>query len=174
MGLRRRYHDDSDVIDPLGGSYYIERLTDEMEEKIEAVIAKIDALGGMYKAVESGAVQGMIGQSAIAFQEKVERGEQKIVGVNCYQAAADTKNARTERPDPAKMSRHLAGFMAFKAARSRSAVRGALSALARAANSREANVFAAVVDAAAAGVTHGEIVACLRSELGFGNPLIAA
>jgi methylmalonyl-CoA mutase, N-terminal domain len=163
-----------DVIDPLAGSYYLERLTDEMEEKIEAVIARIDALGGMYKAVESGAVQGMIGQSAIAFQEKVERGEQKIVGVNCYQAATDPKNAPTERPDPAKMSEHLSRFTAFKSARSRSAVRSALSGLARAANSKEANVFAAVVDAAATGVTHGEIVACLRSELGFGNPLIAA
>jgi methylmalonyl-CoA mutase, N-terminal domain len=163
-----------DVIDPLAGSYYLERLTDEMEEKIEAVIARIDALGGMYKAVESGAVQEMIGQSAVAFQDKVERCEQKIVGVNCYQAAADPKSARTERPDSAKMGEHLSRFLAFKAARSRSAVRRALSGLARAANSKEANVFAAVVEAAAAGVTHGEIVACLRSELGFGNPLIAA
>jgi methylmalonyl-CoA mutase N-terminal domain/subunit len=72
------------------------------------------------------------------------------------------------------MSEHLSRFTAFKSARSRSAVRSALSGLARAANSKEANVFAAVVDAAATGVTHGEIVACLRSELGFGNPLIAA
>lgn len=163
-----------DVIDPLGGSYYLEKLTDEMEDKIEAVIAKVDALGGMYKAVESGAVQEMIGQSAIRFQEKVERCEQKIIGVNSYQAAADPKIARTERPDPTKMREHLVQFMAFKAARSRSAVRNALSGLARAANSKQDNVFAAVVEAAAAGVTHGEIVACLRSELGFGNPLIAA
>jgi methylmalonyl-CoA mutase N-terminal domain/subunit len=163
-----------DVIDPLGGSYYLEKLTDEMEEKIEGVIAKIDALGGMYKAVESGAVQGMIGRSAIAFQEKVERCEEKIVGVNSYQTAANPKNARTERPDPEKMRLHVAQFTAFKTARSRSAVRNALSALAKAANSKEDNVFAAVVEAAAAGVTHGEIVACLRTELGFGNPLIAA
>lgn len=163
-----------DVIDPLAGSYYLERLTEQMEEKIEAVIARIDALGGMYKAVESGAVQEMIGQSAIAFQEKVERGEQKIVGVNSYQAPAEPKPVRTDRPDPTRMREHLARFTAFKAARSRAAVRNALSALARAANSRDSNVFGAVVEAAAAGVTHGEIVACLRNELGFGHPLIAA
>jgi methylmalonyl-CoA mutase N-terminal domain/subunit len=73
------------VIDPLGGSYYVETLTDEMEALIESVIAKIDAAGGMYRAVEKGIVQTMIGQSALAFQDRVESGEQTIVGVNAYQ-----------------------------------------------------------------------------------------
>ncbi len=61
-----------DVIDPLGGSYYIETLTDRMEEEIEAVIKRIDAAGGMYKAAEAGLVQTMIGESALAFQEQIE------------------------------------------------------------------------------------------------------
>ena len=74
-----------DVIDPLGGSYYVETLTDQMEPRMLALIAKIDAAGGMYKAAEAGLVQTMIGESALAFQEKIESGEEKVVGVNCYQ-----------------------------------------------------------------------------------------
>jgi methylmalonyl-CoA mutase N-terminal domain/subunit len=162
-----------DVIDPLGGSYYVEKLTDEMEAAIEAVIATIDAAGGMYRAVESGLVQEMIGRSALAFQDKVERGEEKIVGVNSYQlpeGEADFPPAY--RPDFDDMLQHVEDFKQFKEARSESAVRNALDDLARAATSTDRNVFGAVVEAVDAGVTHGEVVSCLRRELGFGQPLV--
>jgi len=162
-----------DVIDPLGGSYYVETLTNEMEAEIEAVIARIDAAGGMYKAVESGMVQTMIGRSALAFQQKVDSGEQKVVGVNCY--TEDNEAAHTPppyRPEEAAMTAHVAAFKAYKENRSQGEVDAALDTLARAANDEKDNVFARVVEAAEAGVTHGEIVACLRRELGFGNPLI--
>ena len=162
------------VIDPLGGSYYVERLTDQMEAEIEAVIARIDAAGGMYKAAEVGLVQTMIGESALAFQEQLETGERKIVGVNCYQVEEDPTIPPAERPDPAAMERHVERFKAFKRERSQDAVARALDALARAANSARENVFEKVVEAAEAGVTHGEMVGCLRRELGFGHPLIIA
>jgi methylmalonyl-CoA mutase N-terminal domain/subunit len=164
-----------DVIDPLGGSYYLESLTNEMEAEIEAVMARIDAAGGMYRAVETGLVQEQIGKSALEFQNRVESGEQKIVGVNSYKG--DEKSARLvepERPDPAAMKSHLEAFRSYKKERDRAAVRKALDALARAAEDSDDNVFGRVVEAAEAGVTHGEIVACLRAELGFGEPLIAA
>jgi methylmalonyl-CoA mutase, N-terminal domain len=64
-----------DVIDPLAGSYYLETLTDQMEAEILSAIAKIDAVGGMYRAVESGLVPTMIGESALRYQQKIERGE---------------------------------------------------------------------------------------------------
>jgi methylmalonyl-CoA mutase N-terminal domain/subunit len=164
-----------DVIDPLGGSYYIESLTDQMEAEIEMVIKQIDAAGGMYKAAESGLVQAIIGESALAFQEKVDSGDQKVVGVNCYQADEDAISAKpTERPDIARMHAHIAAFKAFKASRSERDVQRGLDGVARAANSPSENVFAEVVEAAELGVTHGEIVACLRRELGFGQPLIVA
>jgi methylmalonyl-CoA mutase N-terminal domain/subunit len=163
------------VIDPLGGSYYMETLTDRMEAEIEAVIERIDAAGGMYKAAESGLVQTMIGESALAFQERVDSGEQKIIGVNCYRNDADAAPQQpTERPDPAGMHAHIARFKAFKAARGQDGVRRALDALARAAGDPADNIFARVVEAAEHGVTHGEIVACLRRELGFGQPLVVA
>lgn len=163
-----------DVIDPLGGSYYVERLTDQMEAEIEGVIAKIDAAGGMYKAAEAGLVQTMIGESALAFQEQVDTGARRIVGVNCYQIDEDPTVPPTERPDPDAMLRHVERFKAFKQERSQREVASALDALARAANSADENVFEKVVEATGVGVTHGEVVSCLRRELGFGHPLIVA
>jgi methylmalonyl-CoA mutase, N-terminal domain len=162
-----------DVIDPLGGSYYVETLTDQMEEEMMALIGKVDDAGGMYKAAESGLIQAMIGQSALAFQEKVETGEEKVIGVNCYQADNVAYAARpTERPDLERMQQHVASFTAYKAERSQADVRRALDALKRAANSERENIYGRIVEAAEAGITHGEIVSLLREELGFGHPLV--
>jgi methylmalonyl-CoA mutase N-terminal domain/subunit len=161
-----------DVIDPLDGSYYVETLTDQMEHEIEALIGKIDEAGGMYKAAEAGIIQSMIGQSALAFQERVESGDEKVIGVNCYQADDDFRGRPTERPDPERMNEHVARFKAYKEERSQTDVRRALDSLARAANSARENVYERIVEAAEAGVTHGEIVSLLRQELGFGHPLV--
>jgi len=161
-----------DVIDPLGGSYFVETLTNQMEAEIEEAIAKIDNAGGMYKAADAGLVQTMIGQSALAFQEQIESGDQKVVGVNCYQVDEPAHRRKpTERPDLERMKEHVARFKAYKDGRSQADVDRALDTLARAANSRNENVYERVVQAAESGVTHGEIVRCLRKELGFGHPL---
>ena len=162
----------TDVIDPLGGSFYVESLTDRMEDKIVAIMKTIDDAGGMYKTVESGLVQRMIGASAMRFQCKVEAGEQVVVGVNKYQAADDFANRPpVERPDAAAMQRHLDEFRAAKAARSQADVAKALDDLTRAAES-DGNVFGAVVDGARAGLTNEEICTRLRRDLGFGQPLV--
>lgn len=163
----------TDVIDPLGGSYYVEALTNEMEARIEAVIAKIDAAGGMYRACETGLVQTMLGESALAFQEKVESGEEKIVGVNAYREEGDAVDVPAlDRPAREAMEAQIARLVRYKEARDQAATRRALDGLARAANSKSDNVFGAVVEAARAGATHGEICATLRRELGFGDVLV--
>ena len=160
-----------DVIDPLGGSYYVEALTDEMERRIEALIARVDAAGGMYAAVGQGLVQGMIGESARNFQEAVESGRQTVVGVNAYRSDEDPGACRPlEYPDRLQIAAQLARLAQFKARRAQAAVANALGELARAAQGRE-NVFAGVVAAIEAGATHGEVCATLRRELGFGQPL---
>jgi len=166
----------TDVIDPLGGSYYVEALTDQMEAKILAVIERIDAAGGMYAAVEAGLVQRICGDSALAFQQKVDSGEQTIVGVNKYRVpeAAEPKRDALKPPPKRKVEAQLRRLKRFKAARGRDSVARALTELGRAAASRDANVFEAVVDGACAGLTHGEICAKLREVYGFGNPLIVA
>ncbi len=170
----------TEVIDPLAGSFYVETLTDRMEQEIEAVIARIDDAGGMYAAVEAGLPQAMIGESALAFQEKVDAGQETIVGVNKYKVdeAPDAAPSPLERPDRQVIEGHIARFKAYKKERSQAQLSAALDALARAANAApgtpEQNVFGKVVEAAEAGATHGEICACLRRELGFGQPQVTA
>src|SRR5215470_17184571 len=160
----------TDVIDPLGGSYYVERLTDQMEAEILRVLKIVGDAGGMYRAVESGLVQRMIGDSARRAQARVESGEQTIVGVNRYRAEEDASARQPlARPDPARMRAHVASFRAWKAARSQAAVDRALDALAAAAESQTANVFEQVVAAAESGCTHGEICGRLRQTFGFGH-----
>jgi methylmalonyl-CoA mutase N-terminal domain/subunit len=160
----------TDVIDPLGGSFYIEKLTDDMQAQIERVMKIVDDAGGMYRAVEAGLVQRMIGESARRFQQRIDDGEQTVVGVNAYQVE-EGGSARpiNPRPDRAAMQAHLDSFKAFKAQRSQAAVQGALDALARAAGDPRDNVFGRVIEAAEAGCTHGEICHTLRREMGFGN-----
>jgi methylmalonyl-CoA mutase N-terminal domain/subunit len=132
----------------------------------------VDAQGGMYAAVQSGYVQRRIGESARAYQARVESGEQAIVGVNKY-AVEEDASARPAlpKPDPALMQAHLDAFARWKSQRSQAETDRALTALARASQGRD-NTFGAVVAAAIAGCTHGEICATLRRELGFGQPLV--
>ncbi|MEH6408887.1 MAG: acyl-CoA mutase large subunit family protein [Hyphomonas sp.] len=164
-----------DVIDPLGGAYYIETLTNQMESEILATMEKVERAGGMYEAVGAGIVQTMIGQSALAAQEKIENGEEKVVGVNCYRSDDDgIAQPAPYRPDPDSMKAHVEAFKDFKAARSKAAVEKAIAALRASAQDEKQNIFEKVVEAAEANVTHGEIVSTLRDELGFGHPLIVA
>ncbi len=164
----------TDVIDPLAGSYYLETLTNQMEDKIESLISRIDAAGGMYKAVEQGMVQTLIGESAREFANRVETGEQIVVGVNAYRIDEDGSTRQPlERPEPRRIQEQIDRLRLFKSERDRRQVQSALDQLAAAANDTNVNIFGAVVDAAGAGATHGEIVACLRREMGSGEPLIA-
>ena len=161
----------TDVIDPLGGSHYVEALTDQMQAEIERVMALVEQAGGMYKAVESGLVQRLIGDSARRFQAQVDSGEQTVVGVNAY-AVEEDRSARpvNARPDRAVMQAHVDGFREFKrSGRSQAEVQRALDTLARAAADPRDNIFGRVVEAAEVGVTHGEVCARLRQELGFGH-----
>jgi len=162
----------TDVIDPLGGSYYIETLTDQMEERINSLIDFIDSVGGMYQAVGKGLVQQMIGESAMKFQKQVDAGEQTIVGVNAYKVEENDADYPTlEYPARERMEMQVKRLAEFKKKRSDSAVTKALDTLARTANSKDGNVFEQVVEAADAGATHGEICGTLRREMGFGQPL---
>ncbi len=175
-----------DVIDPLGGSFYIEKLTNDMEEEIHAVMRRVADAGGMYRAVESGLVQSMIGHSSLAFQERIENGQQKVVGVTAYQVEEEAVQAPPKRPDPQAMQAHVESLRRFKESRDQDQISSLLDRIRQAAHSTahsaapstahsaQGNIFACVVDAAEGGVTHGEIVSCLREELGFGQPLIIA
>ncbi len=160
----------TDVIDPLGGSFYVETLTDQMEAEIERVFKIVEDAGGMYSAVEAGLVQTMIGESARRFQHQIDTAEQTVVGINAYQVEEDA-SARpvNARPSADSMREHVEEFKRFKEQRSKAEVQHALDALARAATDGKDNVFGRVVQAALAGCTHGEICHTVRREMGFGN-----
>jgi len=164
-----------DVIDPLGGSYYVETLTGEMEQKIVETMDMIESAGGMFAAVRDGIVQKLIGESAMAFQRRVDAGDQKIVGVNCYtEGEDDARVSALERPDPALIDAQLQRLKDYKSNRSLQQATQALDAISRAATGTTENVFEKVVLAADAGATHGEICARVRRDLGVGVPLVAA
>ena len=164
----------SEVIDPLAGSYYVESLTNEMEEKIVAVMDIISEAGGMFEAARMGIVQQMIGESAAKFQDQIDSGEQTWVGVNRYQEEDESPITSLKRPDRILIEEHLATLSHFKEERSNDAVAKSLDELTRAAEDDKINIFAKIVDAVEVGATNGEVCGRLRRDLGFGKPLVAA
>ena len=167
----------TDVIDPLGGSYYVEALTDQMEAKIREVIARIDAAGGMYAAVEAGLPQQICGDSALAFAAEGRRrraDRRRRQQVPRCRPRRRWRARRSSRRRARRWRRRSSGSSGSRPSAIRAQVRGALDALARAAESKDENVYERVVEAACAGVTHGEICAKLRQVYGFGQPLIVA
>ena len=163
----------TDVIDPLGGSWYVEQLTDEMEAKAMKIIVQVDALGGMFAAVKSGYVQAEIGKSAQEFQDKVESGEQTVVGVNKYVVKDEPETRKpVPRPDAAGVQRQYERLAKFKAGRSQTALQAGLDKLARSTQDVNSNIYEAVLHAIRAGASHGEVTGTLRKELGFGQPLV--
>ena len=154
------------VIDPLGGSPFIEALTDRLEDEARALIAAIDEKGGALGAVEQGFQQLEIHRAAYEHQKAVERGERRIVGVNCY--TVDEQQAPPIlRVDDALAQRRAQQLTAWRAARDGAACDAALDALAAAAPDEGANLMPLLVDAVEAGATVGEI--CGRLEAVFGR-----
>ncbi len=164
----------SEVIDPLAGSFYLETLTEKMEEKIIQIMDQVAAAGGMFEAARSGLIQKMIGDSAAQFQNKIDRGEQTWVGVNRYAVDEEFSISPLERPDQTLIDQHILALKTFKADRSNETVKKALDGLTEAAENEDINIFGKIVEAVEVGVTHGEICGRLRRDLGFGQPLVAA
>lgn len=153
------------VTDPLGGSYYVEALTDALEAKtIECVLEVVEA-GGAVAALESGAVAGAIAQSAFEFQTRVERGEQKVVGVNVHRVDAEPVREvfKVRAELQVEQQESLAARRATRDAR---AVETALSRVAEVV-ADGGNSVPPIVDAARARATLGEITQALGSVHGF-------
>ncbi len=154
----------ADSIDPLAGSYYVEAMTDAIEQKAQEYIAKVDALGGMVKAIEAGYPQKEIGDSAYAYQKAVESGAQVVVGVNRFQVQEEMPkdllrvNAEVEAFQKQKLAR-------VKAERDGAAVKQGLAALRRAAVDGT-NVVPPILEAVKGYASLGEISDVLRDVYG--------
>jgi methylmalonyl-CoA mutase N-terminal domain/subunit len=154
----------SDTIDPLGGSYAVESLTGEIEKRAAALMEKIDTAGGMVMAIEQGFPQRDIEKASWEYQKAVERGDQKVVGVNAYTDDAKTNvdvfsiNPQTERDQLADLARR-------RKERDPGAVQKALDGLERAA-AEDTNLFPPILDAVKCSATVGEICATLAGRFG--------
>ncbi len=150
--------------DPAGGSRYIEDLTDAIERGASDYLARIDGIGGTLRAIETGFIQAEIQNAAYDWQRGIENGERIVVGVNRFQQEAGSPPA-TFRIDPSLERTQVERLRAFRASRSLSVVTEKLAALEAAARGTT-NLMPAIVEAAGAHATLGEISDCLRTVFG--------
>jgi methylmalonyl-CoA mutase N-terminal domain/subunit len=162
----------TDTADPFGGSYFIEALTSELEQKAEELIARVEELGGAVAAIEHGFVQREIEDSAFQFQEAVERGETVVVGVNRYEEH-EAGPIELHRLDPEAERRQLERTARVRAERSAEDAELALAEVRRVAGSSE-NLLPPMRDALRVGCTIGEICNVLRDEFGTYDAQISA
>ncbi len=158
----------SSVADPLGGSYFVERLTDEMEERAMAYINKIDEMGGIVKAIEEGYPQREIANSAYQFQRAVDNGERVIVGINKYKSG-QAERIPILKIDPRVESTQIERVKSLRQHRDGQAVKQALAELRRTAHGHDPkadNLMEAVLGAVRARATLGEVCDVFREVFG--------
>ncbi len=154
----------ANTIDPLGGAYFVESLTDLMEERAYAYFGKIDELGGMVEAVKRGFPQREIADAAFELQTEIDAGRRIVVGVNRY-TEGDEQATEILRIDPALEAKQIARVKAVRADRDGAAVAACLAAIKDAA-AGPTNLMPLLVDAARAHVSEGEIVQTLQEVWG--------
>jgi len=155
------------TIDPLGGSYYLETLTDQIEAAARAYLEKIDALGGTLAAVERNYMQREIADAAYAFQLAKERGERVVVGVNRYRDSQENPlPIRLHRVDLETEARQIARLKRVKAGRDGPAIARCLRVLQEAARDERANLMPPTLAAVKAYASMGEIVQALKEVFG--------
>jgi methylmalonyl-CoA mutase N-terminal domain/subunit len=150
----------ADTIDPLGGAYAIEALTDEIENRARAYLENIDSIGGALAAVESGYMQREIQESAYRTQKQIECGETLVVGVNAFQKDEPTPPERLKVDISIEQSQR-ARLKELRAKRDAEHVESGLQRIASAARGEE-NLIPLFIEAVEAGATLGEICSCLR------------
>lgn len=154
----------ADAIDPLGGSFFVESLTNQLETAATDYISRIENLGGVIKCIESGWIQREIQQAAYDFQRAVERKDEIVVGVNEF-TQATTEETEVLKISEATANEQIARLKAFKARRDQALVRQHLDRIKNAAAGKE-NLMPLFVDAVENNVTLGEIADALRSVFG--------
>ncbi|HEY2217567.1 MAG TPA: methylmalonyl-CoA mutase family protein [Solirubrobacteraceae bacterium] len=153
------------TVDPLGGSYFVESLTDEMESKAYEYFNKIDELGGMVDAVKRNYPQREIADAAFMLQQEIDAGERVVVGVNRF-VAEDEEPIPTLRIDPALETKQLGRLEAARAKRDGAAVEAALAALREDAAHAERNLMEPLLACARVHASEGEIIESLQQVFG--------
>ena len=155
----------SNVVDPLGGSWYIEKLTDDIEKKVEEYFSEIEALGGVVTAIEQGFFQREIAKSAYDYQNKVDEGKRIVVGVNKFVKDNEEIDIPILEIGSEAGQDQLKKLSELKKDRNNKNVEDAISKI-RKACKEETNLMYPIIDAAKKYVTLGEIVHALKGEFG--------
>ncbi len=158
----------TETIDPLGGSYYIETLTDEIQKRAEEYIERIDEMGGAVSAIERGFIQREIHESAYRYQKAVEQGKRIVVGLNKFQTKEEPLRDIL-RVDPSVRERQIERLKEVKSSRDAELVKKRLSELRQAAEGDE-NIMPYIIEAVRAYATLGEICDTLREVFGEYQP----
>jgi methylmalonyl-CoA mutase N-terminal domain/subunit len=151
----------TNTIDPLGGAYFVEALTDRMEELAYDYFAKIDELGGMVEAVKRGFPQREIADAAFVLQLEIDSGRRIVVGVNRY-TEGDEQPLELLHVDPALERKQVGRLQAVRSRRDGAAVERELASLKAAAARADVNLMPNLLDCARAHATEGEIVGALQ------------
>jgi len=160
--------DVTDTADPLGGSWFVEALTDEIEAGVQAYLDRIEERGGAVAAIEQGYQKDEIERTAYGLTQAVERGEQVVVGVNRYRIDEDVE-PELQRVDEAVVAQQVQRLAAVRAARDGAAVEAALAALTETARG-DGNVLVPMREALRAMATVGEVCDALRGVFGTHRP----
>jgi methylmalonyl-CoA mutase N-terminal domain/subunit len=155
----------TNTVDPLGGSYFVEALTDEMERRAYEYFAKIDELGGMVEATKLNYPQREIADAAFALQQQIDAQERIVVGVNSF-VAADEQPIPTLRVDPALERKQIDRLNSARARRDGAAVERTLAALREHAAHEDRNLMEPLLDCARAHASEGEIIQSLQQVFG--------
>jgi methylmalonyl-CoA mutase N-terminal domain/subunit len=159
----------ADTIDPLGGSYYVESLTDDLEEEAFELIEKVDERGGMRKAIENQWVQRQIQDTAFERQQEIENGERIIVGVNEFTVEEEDRHVDIEEVSEAQQQTQETRLKEVRQMRDDEEVAAKLDALESAARGEE-NLMPYIVDAVKVYATTGEICDAMRTVFGEYQP----
>ena len=162
------------VIDPWGGSYFVERLTMDLANKAWKHIAEIEAMGGMAKAIEAGIPKSRIEEAAARTQARIDSGEKAVIGVNKYQVATDEKIDILKVDNSAVRAAQIEKLKRLRAERNEGETQGCLAKLTEVARTGQGNLLAAAVDAARAKATVGEISLALEKVFNRHTPAIRA
>jgi methylmalonyl-CoA mutase, N-terminal domain len=154
----------ANTADPLGGSYFVEALTDKMEERCYEYFAKIDELGGMVEAVKRNYPQREIADAAFTLQQEIDAGERVVVGVNRYTEGGDGQH-EILRIDPTLERKQVDRLQSARARRSGAEVERTLTDL-RSIAAGKGNMMDPLIECARAGASEGEIVESLQQVFG--------
>ncbi|HET7191520.1 MAG TPA: methylmalonyl-CoA mutase [Pseudolabrys sp.] len=154
------------IVDPWGGSYFVERLTYELARKAWGHIEEVEALGGMAKAIEAGIPKLRIEEAAAKTQARIDSGAQSVIGVNKYPPSDEAPIDVLKIDNSAVRARQIEKLRRLKAERDPGALQEALDALTRAADRGNGNLLALAIDAARAKATVGEISLALEKVFG--------